>query len=45
MKHFSGLIIKHTVSVLSEWNISFDFEIGFNFFFFQKICQGGTKIP
>lgn len=32
IKHFSSLI-KHTVSVLSEWNISFDFKIGFIFFF------------
>lgn len=28
MKHVNDLI-KHTVSVLSEWNVSFDFEIGF----------------
>lgn len=31
MKHFSDLI-KHTLSVLSEWNASFDFEIGFKYF-------------
>jgi len=41
MKHVNDFI-KHMVSVLSERNFSFNFEIVFNFF--QITCQGGAKI-